>query len=136
MLLCQRASMATCHADPADPIHDYLCEGALPSHCPLCGHKSGAQVWLKFDGALPPYRLTEHKLLFLGDSFTPEGVCRKGPASANSNTLFLENLSHTRWTAVTPSGKQFTIAPGCGCQLAEGIRLIIGNYRCLITSSL
>ncbi len=135
MLLCQRASLATCHADPEDPIHDYLCEGALPSHCPLCGHKTGAQAWLKFDGALPPYRLTEHKLLFLGDSFTPEGVCRKSSASTH-NTLFLENLSHTRWIAVTPSGKQFTIAPGCGCQLADGIRLIIGNYRCLITSSL
>lgn len=128
MMLAERANLATCHANPTDPVHDFLCEGPMPTICPLCNEPLGQSARLIFDGGLPSYRLTESKPLFLGDSFAVEGICRK-VTEYGGKYLALENISPTSWIIASPTGHQACVSPGSRCQLINGMTLIIGNYR-------
>lgn len=128
IMLAERAGLVTCQADPGDPVHDFLCEGSLPPRCPLCNERLGPSAWLVFENGQRPYRLTEHKPLFLGDSFTPVGVCRTIPSHGVA-TLALENASDRPWLLITPRGKTMPVLPATRCQLVDGMTLLMGSYK-------
>lgn len=126
MLLAERASLVTCQASASDPVHDYMCEGPMPSLCPLCSENSGLCYELHFaSDSERPYRLTEAKPLFLGDSTEPVAICRK-VVSFGTTTLALENISTQQWSVATPSGQHFSVAPATRCQLVPGLTIYFG----------
>ncbi len=131
MMLAERAALVTCHAAPDVPVHDYLCEGAKPDLCPLCGSVTGAEVWLDFGDAMPAYRLTASKPLFLGESFVPEGICR-AVNSSGVDSLVLENVSRHTWHIVESGGRRFKVVPGAYCRLVGGASINFGSWRAKI----